>query len=810
MSMLKKTLLALSILFVLGAAAGLGGLYWAYNYFSRDLPDFTTIEDYKPDAVTSVYSSDGTLIGEFYKERRYPVSLSEIPEHVRKAFLASEDANFYEHPGIDVVSIVRALIKNIQTGKSLQGGSTITQQVVKNLLLTPEKRIERKVKEAILSYRLEKRLSKDDILEIYLNQIFFGNTAYGIRSAVELYYRKQLHEVTIAEAAMLAGLPKAPSRYSPIYHYDRARRRQLYVIRQMEEEGFISTDQAKQARNEKLVFYPAPQNNIFYAPYYVTEVRNRLLEKWPDLPVDTGGLTIRTAVDLEADKMAQKALRKGLLDVDKRRGWRGPLAHFEESDEDKYRKAYVSRIPEQLEIGEIYPALVLKTEPGDGTVIIKVGQKTALLDLRKTEWAKRRLAADDTVSVNLPADTLRRGDVIEVSLLSDGENNEATLHLSQTPDIEGSLILLDPNTGHVRVVIGGYDYSRSQFNRTTQMRRQPGSAFKPIVYLSAIDGFRYTPSTLVNDTPRMFKVGQTHWSPSNFDHKFMGKIPLFRALELSRNLVSADLVSRIGISPPIEYARKLGIESPLGKNLSLSLGSSEVSILELARAYGVFAAQGALFDSVFITEIADSDGTVLYDYQKDRFNRVVQAIPESSAFIMAHMMKGVVLRGTAQRVSALNRPVAGKTGTTNDQMDAWFVGFTPEWVCVVWAGFDKKKPIGRRETGGKVSAPIFLDFMKEFLEHQDQKILEKIKQERTHQEDRLGVEMPPRDSLAPADFTVPEGVDPFMVDRYSGVLVPEDSKEGYKPVKQYFLSGTRPPEPQAEESSSSYLDSPDL
>jgi penicillin-binding protein 1A len=783
----KLFLLILTVSISAGCIAALFGA-WGYFYLIRDLPRLSRIEDYKPPAVSRVLANDGTLIAEFFSEKRYPVKLSEVPDRVRKAFLAAEDASFYSHHGIDPVSIARAVFKNMQSGNAKQGASTITQQVVKNLLLTPEKSLVRKGKEAILSYRLERRFSKDEIFEIYLNQIFFGNGAYGIKAAGRIYFHKELPELTIAEAAMLAGLPKAPSSYSPLRNSEKAKQRRSMVLIQMRQAGFISEQEMQAADREPLVVYPASQQNIFASPYYVGEIRRVFAEKWKDLDLDTGGLEIVTAVDSKADQMALKALRVGLREVDKRRGWRGPAGNMSRDD-------YIKRFRDiVLEEDTPLPALFLSSSKGMSR--LQIGNKEHEIDLGEAGWAKKFLAADEEVHFGDPASALKSGDLIEVSFRQDQKQAAGAdgkrplkLFLDQTPQVEGAVVLIDPLSGEVRSMVGGYDYNHSQFNRVTQSLRQPGSSFKPVVYLAAIDKFSYTPSTIVRDIPRSFRVGDTVWTPANFDEKFLGPITLRTALEKSRNLVSADIVSRIGVDAAIEYARLLGIVSPLGRNLSLSLGSSEVSPLEITRAYGAFPAKGILFDSVFVNKITDRFGKIIYDYEAEKPAQAKRVINENSAFIMAHMMKGVIEHGTGYKIKELGRPVAGKTGTSNDQMDAWFVGYTPRWVCGVWVGFDQKKTIGPKETGGVVSAPIWLNFMRDFLNYEKAESASELEREARAEASRLGIEYRPPKSDEQLDFAVPEGVEPYWVSKSSGAKTTQGVPGA---ILEYFSKGTEP------------------
>jgi len=823
-SMIKKLLLTFLFLSLALSVIGAGFLVWGYHYITRDLPRLSGIEDYAPPAVSKVYANDETtLIAEFYQQRRYPVKIDDIPEMVKNAFLAAEDASFYKHPGIDLMGILRAFVRNLQEGAVTQGGSTITQQVVKNLLLTPEKKYERKIKEAILAYRLEQNFSKDEILEIYFNQIFFGAGAYGLKSAARTYYRKELSELTLAEAALLAGLPQAPSRYSPTHHLPRAQRRQRYVLNQMVRANFITEEEAKAAEKEKLTIFAASARNIFHAPYYASEVRRVFAEQFRDYNIDLDGLEVHTAVDINASRMAEKALSRGLREVDKRQGWRGPIGHIEGAATGEFISRYNINLQTVPESETVYPALI--TELSNQTATVDLGFYQGTLDLAEAAWARRMLDASERITrVQLGA-VLKAGDVIEVSVdlkevdnQADQNSEEALeametlqvagLILDQTPELQGAIVLMDPHSGNVVAVQGGFSYQQSVFNRGTQALRQPGSAFKPLIYLAAIDNYHYTPATIVYDEPRTFRAGRDHWAPRNFDKKFLGPMTLRVALEKSRNVISADITSRIGVDAVIKYARKLGINSRMGRNLSLSLGSSEVTVMEITRAYGVFPARGVLFPSVFITKVIDRNGEVVFDYDRERLSRAERVVEDSSAFIMANMMKGVVESGTGHRVRALGRPAAGKTGTSNDLMDAWFVGFTPEWVAGVWIGHDDKKTIGDNETGGRVAAPIWLDLMSEFIKYQDAKNFEKLVQEAREEADRLGIEYWPPEPLEAMDFSPPDGVDPFWINRETGQLA---NAGGAGAIYEYFLKGTAPSvRPDEGESSSSYLESPYL
>lgn len=820
--MLKKILKISLILFLILCIGGGIFLTWGYYRITRDLPELSSIEDYRPSAVTKVYANDGTLIAEFFDQRRYPVKIAEVPRMVINCFLAAEDAHFYTHQGIDFSSILRAVYKNIIAGNARQGGSTITQQVVKNLLLTPEKKIERKIKEAILSYRLEKRFTKDEILQIYLNQIYFGNTAYGIKAAAKIYFHKEISEITLAEAATLAGLVKAPSMYSPLRSPEDSKRRLNYVLSQMLKAGFATREEVDAASKEKMIVYPAKIDNIYHAPFFVSELRRIMTEnaRWKDLDIDHDGYEIYTTLDLQADVMAHAGLRKGLREVDKRRGWRGPIGFIANADKQQFVRQYHLNLDDEFREDVLYPALVTDVLRDRGIVRIDVGASSSAIDLKSAEWARKKLDKDDHAAWITADQMLKVGDVVEVSYNVPTEKSrdkvdfilpgvERRFILDQTPDIEGAEVIIDPYSGRVLTVQGAYDYGRSKFNRVTQGMRQPGSTFKPIIYLSAIDGFKYTPATMVDDSPRTFRVGENYWTPGNFDGKFLGPITLRTALEKSRNLISAQIVEGIGVDSVIQYARKLGIQSPLGRNLSLSLGSSEVTLLEMTRAYGVFAAKGVLFDSVFFNRIVNRDGVEIYNYENEKINQAHQAINENSAFIMANMMKGVIENGTGYKIKEIKRPVAGKTGTSNDQMDAWFIGYTPQWAAGVWVGFDEKRKIGEKETGGVVAAPIWLYTMRDFLNYQDKVTTERLEKEGKEEAERLGIAYVPPEPIEPLDFSVPEGVDPFWVDRASGLLSTADTPGA---IHEYFLRGTEPRKTaeSEEEEPNSYLQSPDL
>ncbi|MCB0358111.1 MAG: PBP1A family penicillin-binding protein [Bdellovibrionales bacterium] len=754
-----------TVLFLLASIAGVVVGLRFYHQLTRDLPRIERLSDYQPKAVTQILAADGTLVGEAYDERRYPVDFSEIPLVLRQAFLAAEDANFYTHPGIDLTSILRALWVNLREAGTVQGGSTITQQVVKSLLLSRERTYERKAKEAILSYRLEQALSKDDIFSIYLNEIFLGGTAYGVKAAARVHFHKELDELNLAEAAYLAGLPPRPSYLSDPRNRADAMTRQRYVLRQMVENGYITEAERRQAEQSELVIYPPELQKIYHAPWYVTHVRRMLEEQLGRKLVNPGGYVVQTALDLDAYALAEHSVQKGLREVDKRRGWRGPLATIEEGSSDELLDSVALASESGLVADHLYRAVVRELHPRQGYALVQVGEYPGKLRLTGTDWANKYLNKDGDVSWIKFANYLKVGHVIEVSVDMEktkpealsGRDGELWFQLDQTPEVEGSFVCANALTGEIIALIGGYDFARSQFNRATQGLRQPGSSFKPFIYLSAIDFLGYTPASIVPDSPISMVDGTGKlWSPANYDRKYLGPITLRTALQRSRNVVSVYLLDKIGVERVIQTARRFGISTPIPAEMSIALGSAETKLIEMVNAYGTFAAAGWRAEPLVITKISDRDGTVIAENRPSQ----QQVISPDSAFIMANMMKGVVERGTAQVIKQLGRPVAGKTGTTNEQMDAWFIGYTPEWVAGAWVGFDVKRTIGRYETGGKAAAPIFLYFMQSFLE--DKPAL---------------------------DFDIPDGVIPVPINLATGSLVDADAPGAFT---EYFKIGTEP------------------
>ncbi len=691
----RATLLRVVVVLVaIGALAGIAAGMLLFREIHRDLPPVDQLAGYKPAVASRLFAANGELVGEFFLEKRYLVPFEQIPIVVRQAFVAAEDANFYSHRGIDPQSIVRAFLNNL-LGESVQGGSTITQQVVKSLLLSPERSYRRKIREMILAMRLERQFKKDDILYLYLNQIYLGSGAYGVAAAAQVYFGKDVRDLTTAEASLLAGLPQAPSRTSPLHHPKRARQRQIYVLERMEADGYITSAEREEAEKEATRLASGEKATYKQAPAYVEYVRRALEERYGNRAPYQLGLRIETALEPEMQATAERAVRGGLKALDHRRGYRGIVRKIGEDEAqpflDEQEKAF-AKAP--LQAGWSVEALVLKSVTD--RVTLRIGGNEAVLPAAAMSWARgwapTRFRPGDVVLVKV--EKITAGGAVEVSL-------------DQDPDAEGSLLAMETTTGYVRAMVGGYDHRRSQFNRAIQAMRQPGSAFKPLVYAAAFDrGF--TPASIVVDSPVVFDDGSNKpWMPENYEQEFKGAMRLREALVHSVNVVTVKLGMEIGLPYFLSYLPRFGLERRFPRNLSIVLGSSEVTLLELVRAYGTFATGGRLFQPIFITRITDSAGNVI----EENAPSYQQTLDPETAYLVTSILKTVIQRGTGRRAAALGRPAAGKTGTTNDQMDAWFVGFTPELVAGAWVGFDEKKTLGKDETGGRAAVPIWLEFM---------------------------------------------------------------------------------------------------
>jgi penicillin-binding protein 1A len=694
-----------------------------YFYLSKALPKISSLNDYRPSVITKVYSDDNRKIGEFYRERREIIPLHEMPSILINAFIAAEDARFFNHKGIDVYSIIRAFFRNLKAGTIVQGGSTITQQVTRSFFLTPEKKYIRKIKEAILAYRIEKQFTKKEILFLYLNQIYLGHGAYGVQAASENYFGKSVKELNLAECAMLAGLPQAPSRYSPFRFPKRAEQRQRYVLNRMVTDLHISRAEATKAMNTKLDIKSRRNWYIEKVPIYTEHVRREVEKKYGTEVLYTGGLKIYTAVNIEIQKMARAEVEKGLNELDKRQGYRGPLEHLKPEEIEAFSKTLDADSEKPpMAPGNTVTGVVISLNKREQRVDVRMGKDLGTMSLPDMEWANKPDLDSDYYKrkVTSVEQVLKVGDVILVKLKGKKHNSDIwELSLEQIPRVQAAFLCLESGTGHLKAMIGGRDFRESQFNRAVQSRRQPGSAFKPIIYAAAIDK-GYTPATKIIDSPEVYTDVERDfkWKPKNYEKKFYGPILLRPALAKSRNVVTIKILKDIGINYAISYARKLGVTSHLSKNLSIALGSSGLSLLEIVKAYSVFVNQGDLVEPVFITKIVDRDGNILEETKPS----VKQVIDPSTAYIMTSLLESVVQDGTGWRMKKLNRPVAGKTGTTNNLHDAWFIGFTPRYVTGTWVGFDEESSLGKGETGSRAAGPIWLGFMQQVLKNKPVKV----------------------------------------------------------------------------------------
>lgn len=755
-------------------------LVGAYFYVSSTLPQVDSLADYQPPLITTIYADDQTVIAEYSHERRFLVAYDDMPKTLVQAFVAAEDAGFFKHHGIDFMSIARAAINNLKAGGISQGGSTITQQVAKTMLLTPERTFTRKFKEAILAWRMEQALAKEDILYIYLNQIYLGHRSFGVEAAAQSYFDKTVKDLTLAEAAILAGLPQAPSRYSPYRHYQRALDRQKYVLGRMVEEGFITPAERLEAEQEAVVITPRINTLLDVTSYFNEQVRRYLEQRFGEYVLYNGGLRVETSINLEMQLAAQNAVKANLREHDKRRGFRA----VEEILDEQAQQDFLAQQREELaakplQVGTETRAIVIGRD--QDLILCRLGDTTGAISMKDSSWAGsiEVVAANVEPLGNAGAGNRTRlpiGAVIDVRVL-DATTTPVTLALEQEPLAQGALTAIDPTTGQVKAMIGGYDFRKSQFNRAIQARRLPGSAFKPIIYAAALDR-GYTPATVILDTPLIFenRVVETgeieEWKPRNYEERFHGPTRFRDALALSRNVITVKMLEDIGVGYAANYAQKIGIETPLQRDLSMALGSTALTPMEVLTAYTVFANGGVLAPPTYITRIRDRHGRILESIDPTDFATGVAAdqrlirqpprrvISPETAYLVTNMMESVVQDGTGRRARALNRPSAGKTGTTNDLKDAWYVGYIPQLAAVSWIGYDQEQPLGRNETGGRAALPAWLAFMQEAIK-------------------QYPVE----------HFPVPDTIEFHPIDRANGLLLAEDSKDAYY---EAFAPGTAP------------------
>jgi penicillin-binding protein 1A len=723
------TLFALTFVLVVAAA---GGAIFVFYKYGRDLPAYAQLADYKPPTMTRVHAGDGRLLTEYAEQPRVFVPVSAVPQLVINAFLAAEDKNFYTHPGVDVVATVRVAITNMRDmGKSLRpkGASTISQQVAKNFLLTNEVSYVRKIQEAILAVRIEKALGKDRVLELYLNEIYLGYGSYGVAAAALNYFNKPLSELIIAEAAYLAALPKGPTNYHPIRRPEAAKGRRDWVVGRMLEEGFITQAAASAAQASPFEIRPREETDIVIAEYFAEEVRRELVDRFGTQQLYGGGLSVRTTLDPRMQEIANRVLRQGLESYDRRHGWRGPITNIDfPGFQWQQRLAEISRpkgVTDQV-------LAVVITLGVDRVEIGLADGGTGFIPMTELEWA-RPWRENQRVgpTPKSPGDVLAEGDVVMVLPMEDVDGG---FHLYQIPNIEGALVALDPHTGRVLAMVGGYSFAVSEFNRATQARRQPGSAFKPIVYLAAMEN-GFTPASLVLDAPFVIDQGPGlgKWKPANYTNKFYGPSTLRLGMEKSRNLMTVRLAQYIGIDTVASYAERLHVIDDMPEILSMALGAGETSLMRLTTAYAMLVNGGKEITPSLIDRIQDRRGQTVFRHDDrpctncanvawgqagapEAPDTRAQLVSPAAAYQVVSMMEGVIQRGTGRSIRSVGKPLAGKTGTTNEAFDAWFVGFSPDLAVGVYVGFDSPRTLGPSEQGASAAAPIFRDFMDEALQ----------------------------------------------------------------------------------------------
>ncbi len=670
-------------------------------YLARDLPDVRSLKNYVPAQATRVYSDDGQVIGQFYIEQRIFVPLAQMPKYLIQAALAVEDARFYEHAGFDWIRIIKATLINLESARIKQGASTITQQLVRSLFLTPERTLRRKLKELLLARRMEVLFTKDEILEIYLNHVYFGEGAYGVGVAAQTYFGRPVSKISLGEAAFLAGLLKAPTTYSPYLGGHKAKERQGIVLKRMRSEKFITDKQYQNAYRQDLRFVRPPSGNAL-APHFLEHLRQELIFRYGYDRVYRGGLRVETTLNIALQQAVNRALDEGLRALDKRQGYRGAIS--------KRKPGEVSPL---LRPGAVTEGRVISVSKD--SAIVEVAGSMGKMPLAEMLWARKRYTnRTQTEFLDFPqaSDLVKTGDRIHVRVLSQHHDKDVRFSLEQAPLVEGAVAVFDPHTGAIKAMVGGNDFKSSKFDRVFLARRQPGSAFKPMIYATALER-GLTPATLVIDNPIIYHnraLGRV-WKPENYDGKFYGPTRLREALTFSRNLATIRLLERIGVRSVMTFSERIGIRSRMSRNLSLALGTSEVSLMELTAAYGVFASGGLRTEPMMIRSVRDATGRVLEQHHAVP----KRVISRETAYLITHMMEDVIARGTARKARVLGNGLAGKTGTTNAFTDAWFIGYSSRLVVGTWVGFDDRRPLGEKETGAQAALPIWIQVMQDAL-----------------------------------------------------------------------------------------------
>lgn len=758
----KKLLKTLFLILFLFSAALLGAIFGAYRAVKQNLPSVSELETFVPNVITSVHSDEGKVIKDFAIERRIEVPYEKIPDVLKKAIIATEDARFYNHRGVDFLGILRAVKENIRTGRLLrrpEGGSTITQQLARLLFLYPQQTIGRKLKEMYLSVQIEKNYSKDKIMEMYCNQFYLGHGVYGVEAASNFFFGKSVTDLTLEEAAVIAGIFRGPSIYSPYTNPEVTLRRRNHVISRMVELGYITKEQGEEATNKPMNVLPWKRGTPDFAAHFFEEVRKYIEKNYGSEVLYRGGLKVYTTLNPTLQKYAEDSLLARLREMDKEKGWRRDKKNLLKEGKEKIEDAWLDGwVTSSVEENEVTDAIVLSVDRNEATV--KVKRSTARMTNKDIAWTK----------TNNLEKLIERGDIIQVKVKAiDEGKKEILVSLDQEPLLEGAFLAVDPHSGQVKAMVGGYSFRRSEWNRATQAQRQAGSAIKPIIYTAALEN-RFTLATIIQDEPVEFidKWRGEPWSPKNYDGKYKGAVTLRTGIEESRNVVTAKLLDYISPQVGVEYCRRFGITSTIYPYLSLSLGTFEVSLLELVSAYTAFPNKGVRIKPYFISRIEDREGNVLEEAKVE----AEDVISPQIAYLMTSALQGVILRGTGQAASSLGIPLAGKTGTTSKFTDAWFVGFTPSLCAGVWVGNDEKVTIGNKQSGAVAALPAWIQFFKKIIEDEEKKAAAEGREPFFE------------------DFEVPANIGFLEIDRKTGLLA---TPVCLWPIREAFITGTEEP-----------------